>query len=360
MTTRRNFLASVLAASAMPSLTSLTWADAGNPRYLAAAREPGGGFALIGLTAEGRDAFRIALPARGHAACGHPLRPEAVAFARRPGTFAIVIDCARGQVHQRLEAPDGRHFYGHGTYSADGDTLFTTENHIASGQGRIGLWSRSDNYRRIGEIASGGIGPHDIFRLPGTDVLAVANGGILTALDRGRTKLNIGTMQPNLSYLTPRYGVVETVMLDPDLHKNSIRHLAVRADGLVAFAMQWEGDKAVAPPLLGLHRRGQPAILLSAPPPLQRRMSGYTGSIAISGDGGQIAITSPKRGVISLFGADGRFLKMLDRTDVSGISPFDDGFLATDGLGGLSKIIANRLLPAATSPRAWDNHLVRI
>ena len=98
MGTRRGFLAGLFAASALPRLS---WADAGDPCYLAAAKERDGGYALFGLDGQGRDLFRIALPDRGHAAAAHPVAPEAVAFARRPGTFALVIDCVTGAVAHR-------------------------------------------------------------------------------------------------------------------------------------------------------------------------------------------------------------------------------------------------------------------
>ena len=357
MTTRRGFLASLLAASTVPSLT---WADAGSPAFLAAAREPDGTFALFGLTAAGLDTFRIPLPTRGHAAAGHPTAPEAVAFARRPGTFALVINCVDGQVLSRLEAPRGRHFYGHGVFSADGDTLFTTENDYDAGQGVIGLWQRSAGYRRIGEIASGGIGPHDILRLPGTDMLVVANGGILTRPDSDRENLNPDTMQPNLSYLDATGAIDEVVMLDPALHQNSIRHLAVGAEGTVAFAMQWEGDPALFPPLLGLHRRGGTPVLAMAPEGVHRRMQGYAGSVGISGDGTQVAITSPKGGLACVFGIDGAAAGAVDRADICGIGSGPDGFVATDGLGGVLTIRAGQVSPLSVQDRAWDNHLIRL
>jgi hypothetical protein len=65
--------------------------------------------------------FQIPLPGRGHAAAIHPQKPQAVAFARRPGTFAVVTNCVTGQPSARLSAPAGRHFYGHGAFSRDGD-----------------------------------------------------------------------------------------------------------------------------------------------------------------------------------------------------------------------------------------------
>ncbi len=357
MATRRRFLTSLLAASALPTLS---WADAGNPRYLAAAREPDGGYALFGLGEDGQDRFRVPLPARGHAAAGHPHRPLAVAFARRPGTYALVIDCVDGHVLHRLYLPEGRRFNGHGAFSAGGEVLYTSEIDAATGAGVIGLWDTGRAFRRTGEWASFGIGPHEIARLPGSDLLVVANGGIRTALDDGRSKLNLDSMVPNLSYLGAGGGLLDQITLPPDLHQNSIRHLALRRDGLVAFAMQSEDPAALSVPLLGLHRRGESAILAAAPEVLQMRMKGYAGSIAFSGDGARVALTSPPGGVVSVFDAAGTFQQTLSRADVSGIGPAGQGFVTTDGMGGLCSIAQDGLVPLTAAPRAWDNHLVTL
>lgn len=349
---RRAFLASLLASASLPAAS---WADAGNPAYLAAAREADGGYALFGLDARGRDIFRIPLPARGHAACAHPAAPEAVAFARRPGTFALVIDCATGQTLNRLQAPEGRHFYGHGAFALGGRRLVTTENDIATGEGRLGLWNRQAGYRRVGEIASGGIGPHDILSLPG-DVLAVANGGIRTDPAQGRDKLNIPTMRPNLTYLDLSGRGLEQVTLDPDLHRASIRHLAW-SDGLLAFAMQWQGPVPDPAPLLGLHRRGTAPLLCAAPESEHLAMQGYAGSVAISG--ARIGITSPLGGRLHVFDRAGTFRASLHRADICGLAAGADGLLATDGRGGVLAA-GDSFAPLAHANRNWDNHLVRV
>ncbi|MBD3765345.1 MAG: DUF1513 domain-containing protein [Rhodobacterales bacterium] len=113
---RRQFLASLIAGATAPHLG---WAAAGSPEYLAAARAADGSQWLHGRTAGGESLFALPLPARGHAAA-HPHRAQAVAFARRPGSFALVIDCARGRLDARLTPPPGRQFNGHGVFSADG------------------------------------------------------------------------------------------------------------------------------------------------------------------------------------------------------------------------------------------------
>lgn len=357
MPSRRGFLATLLAAGGLPALS---WADAGSPAYVAAARDPDGSFALFGLTAAGVETFRVPLPDRGHAAAAHPTLPEAVAFARRPGTYMLVLDCVSGRVINHLQAPDGHHFYGHGAFVAGGDILCTTENHVETGQGHIGLWSRPDGYRRIGGFPSQGIGPHELKRIPDTDLLAIANGGIRTDPGQGREKLNIPTMQPNLAYADADRGVFDRVELAPELHKNSIRHLDITADGLVAFAMQWQGDLAEAPPLLGLHRRGQPVRLLSADFAEQMMMQGYAGSVAFCGDGSQVAITSPVGGRVHRFAVSGAFLGVMRRADICGVATAADGFFTTDGQGGIQHISGDNITPLHVAKRAWDNHVVAL
>lgn len=349
---RRHFLTSLLAGGAAPALS---WADAGGPVWLTAARDEKGAYALFGLAADGADCFRITLPGRGHAAAAHPTAPEAVAFARRPGIFGLVVNCATGAVAHRLRAAEGRYFYGHGAFVAGGDILVTTESDVAGERGVLGLWSRPDGYVRIGEIPSNGVGPHDILALPG-DVLAVANGGILTGY--GRTKLNLDTMRPNLTYLTVDDGPQEVVELDPEIHKLSIRHLAQR-DGMVAFAMQWQGGLPNPVPLLGLHRRGQAPVLCQADPAAQLAMDGYAGSVAMTAD--RIGITSPRGGRVHVFGTDGRFRQEFLRPDVCGLAARGPDLVATDGMGGILALAQDRATTLRlAAPRAFDNHLIRI
>ena len=197
MTTRRGFIGGL--ASFAGVAPSLGWAGLGAPAALSAAKLSNGTYRLIGFQASGSIEFSVDLPARGHAAAAHPLRAEAVAFARRPGRFALVLDCHSGVVLTQLDAPVGRHFYGHGAFSADGGLLFTTENEFDTARGVIGVWDTTDGYRRVGEFASGGIGPHEMRLMPDGTTLVVANGGIETHPDSGRTKLNIASMRPNLT-----------------------------------------------------------------------------------------------------------------------------------------------------------------
>ncbi|MDA5556833.1 DUF1513 domain-containing protein [Shimia sp. MMG029] len=354
MVSRRRVLAGLAASSLLPSAG---WASVGAPAFLSAARAPDGQFVLTGLTETGDISFTIPLPARGHAAAAHPTRAEAVAFARRPGTFALALDCRDGTVLARLNAPEGRHFYGHGAFSPNGTQLFTTENDYEAGLGVIGVWDVGAGYKRLGEVSSGGVGPHEMRLMPDGQSLVVANGGIETHPDMGRAKLNIPTMAPNLCYLDFSGTIVETASLPATFHKNSIRHLALHSDGTVALAMQWQGAEGAAPPLLGLHRRGGPITLLAAPERLHGALDGYAGSVAISGDGREVAITSPRGGVVHVFDlASGTFLRGVDQEDVCGIGARAAGFFFTTGTGAVGALGDS----VRQQPVQFDNHLVPI
>jgi hypothetical protein len=354
LTTRRGFLASLAAATALPGFG---WADAGDPAFLAAAREPDETFALYGVGADGSDRFRVPLPARGHAGAVHPTRPIAVVFARRPGHFALVLDCVTGATLARLAPPPGRLLQGHGTFSADGTVLYTSECDFGTSEGFVGQWD-ARVWRRTGEMPTHGIGPHEIALLPGQDVIVVANGGIHTTPDTDREKLNIDTMLPSLAYLAADGAGYDIVGLDPDLHQNSIRHLALSPDGLVAFAMQWEGDAALAPPLVGLHRRGEGVQLVAAPLAEHLRMHNYAGSVALSGDGTRLAITSPKGGVAQVFDIAGGHIATHARAETCGVAPLGTGLVTTDGTGGIFALTDAGLQPLVRANRAWDNHVV--
>ncbi|MEM7270388.1 MAG: DUF1513 domain-containing protein [Pseudomonadota bacterium] len=353
MPTRRGFLAGAAALGAAPA-----WADAGDPKFLAAARNTKGAFELHGLNAVGYSVFRLPLPARGHAAAAQPFRAEAVAFARRPGRFGLVIDCARGGIIRRLDAPGGRHFSGHGAFSRDGAMLVTTENDFDAGRGVLGLWAVDENYRRIGEIASGGIGPHEIIRtLDGG--FAVANGGILTHPSSGREKLNLATMRPNLTMFGQDLLQKDVLELEAALHQNSIRHIAAAPDGAIAIGMQWEGDLYEAPSLIAVAHDGR-IDAMDVGETIGIRLNGYIGSVAFDRKGETIAATAPRGDRLITLNRKGQGSSASVIKDVSGVAAARVGFLSTSGTGNVRLSASDSDQQDRSADVQWDNHLVPI
>lgn len=309
---------------------------------------------------QGREVFAASLPARGHDITLRPGGGEIVVFARRPGNWFVSLARDTGAVLNVVHAAAGRHFYGHGVFAPDARLLYATENDIASGGGVIGIYDATDGYRRVGEFASGGIGPHDLALLPGGHSMVIANGGLRTHPDTGREVLNPLDMRPNLVLLDLQSGqVMARHELGDSLRQLSIRHLAVRADGLIAFGCQYQGNPEDAPQLLGVLNPGGEARMLEVAEEPLYRMQNYIGSVAFDDGGDYLIGTSPQGGTALVWDmAQGRLLRSVAMSDVCGAAPLGSGaFLMTSGNAGISELYVSA---ASAVPHAsrwiWDNH----
>ena len=357
MIARRTFLAGLAAAAAAAPGAGL--AAAGAAAYVATAKLDDNTHVLIGLDIAGNERFRVALPARAHAGAARPGRAEVVVFAEAPGYFALVVDVSADQAIAELTPPDGHQFNGHGAYADGGATLLTVEQTSLGSEGRVGLWDVASGYTRIGEIPTHGFGPHDLCLMPDGRTLVVANTGLVTDA-QDQTKLNIAEMSPSLAYLSLAGELLEDIRLDAALRWGAIRHLALRDDGLVGFAMQWQGEPGLGRPLLGLHRRGRPPTLAQAPRADTLAMKDDGGTTAFSGDGTEIAITSPRGGQVHRFTAEGVFIGAETLTGVAGIAPYPEGFIATEGYGGIVTLGPQGARMLAEHDLAWDEHIVAL
>lgn len=342
--------------------------NAGQKRqYFAAARRlRNGAFEGAVFDDSGQDIATVVLPSRGHDVAVRQSTGECVVFARRPGTFAIAFHRPAKLPPLTFKAAPARHFYGHGVFGADGRLLFTTENDYANDRGIIGVRDATNGYRQIGEYLSHGVGPHDIAMLSDGRTLVVANGGISTHPEEGRRMLNVSSMQPNLTYIDAHTGeLLETHALADDLHKVSIRHLAVTPEDNVVFGCQFVGPKSEVPMLVGTHRRQQPVALVEAPSKTYGRLRNYVSSIATDRSGRFAMATSAKGSMALLIDLEKRLVvRELPLADVSGVARGANAtsFILSSGEG------TTHVLPGADSaPRqlarhdyAWDNHAVSL
>jgi hypothetical protein len=360
---RRSFLAALSAALGLPCTATARQSTA---RFLSAQATIDGDFAVAALDAAGEVLFQLPLPDRGHAVARRPQNSEAVVFARRPGSFAVVFDTVGGACRIELGSGEDRHFFGHGVFSADGRWLFSAENDVDSGQGVIGVRDAENGYRRVREFPTYGTGPHDVSWLADGTTLVVANGGILTKPETGRAKLNRATMAPSLSYIDGRDGrLLGDFRLAPELHQLSIRHLSLADDDTAAAGMQFEGDAEALVPLVGIHRGSGEIALLAAPDATLRKMNNYCGDICFDCSGRTIAASSPRGNIICFWDlATTGFLGAVELRDACGLAPLPDPdrFLITSGTGALYRVDGRRgqvetLVSDIDAADRWDNHV---
>lgn len=343
-------------------------ADGAPTLWLSAGQSADGTDRVAGFGTDGAIAFAEPLPDRGHAPAIRPGGRQAVICARRPGTFAAVVDLPSGRIVHRIDAAEGRHFYGHGAFSPDGRRFFATENAQDTGDGRIGLYDAADGWRRAGEWPAGGIGPHDLRLLPDGRTLAVAIGGIRTHPATGREKLNLDTMAPALVLMDTADGrIVERFDMPAQLHRLSLRHLAVGRDGAIGAVMQDQAETGELRPLVAMARPGGRLRFFEAPDPVLMRMAGYCGSAAFDRSGTVLGVSSPRGGLFTFWSLDGTLLATAPVRDGCGIAADRraGAFVLSSGMTGLWRfdVAAHRLeaLAPAGDPLAhWDNHLTGV
>ncbi len=171
-----------------------TGVDAGD--LIAACRRPDGTYSVVVLTLDGAVLRELPLEGRGHDIALDRASGQAVVFARRPGSFALAFDIQDRREPVLFTTPANRHFYGHGVFSRDGRLLYATEHDNETRAGLIGIYDATGGYKRIGEVPTYGIGPHEVILLADGKTLAVANGGIETHVESGSRGARSSTSIP--------------------------------------------------------------------------------------------------------------------------------------------------------------------
>jgi hypothetical protein len=359
---RRRILAGLASSAAILALPRHAVPGFNAECFAAARKDDRGNFSAALFTLDG-DVQSVELPGRGHDVALKPDASEWVAFARRPGRFGVAVN-ASGRDPVWFASDPGRHFFGHGVFSADGRLLYATENDYARAAGMIGVRDASGGYKQIGEFPAYGMEPHDIALLSDGRTLVIANGGIRTHPDSGADELNIPDMQPSLSYVDVSTGdLLEEHRLAPALHQLSIRHLAVAASDIVVFGCQYRGPEQDAPALVGFHRRGEAPVVIEAPGDTQIGLRNYIGSVAADRGGGMVAASAPKGGIVTYWDVEARrYLGASSLNDGCGLAPTHQAahFLLTSGEGWLATADTSGAMSRQLSAYHWDNHAILV
>ena len=312
----------------------------------------------------------IALPSRGHGVVVSTTNKHIALVARRPGNWILVTDYL-GREIVKVTGNKNRRFNGHACFSDDGRYFYTTENDFENQRGVVGVHDIHDGYKKIDELSSYGVGPHELLSV-GPNTIAVANGGIHTHPSKPRKKLNLDTMVPSLVYLDVRSGQkIDEYRLND--HKLSIRHMAKDRNNNLVLALQYAGDKTKKVPLVAFHRGEQHIQYGQADDIVWQSLNHYTASAACNSMDNITAVTSPRGNRVTFWNTKtGEYMASQYCADVAGVAYHEKSntFITSNGRGDVNewhvmrseqneKIItqatSNLLFNVAESQ--WDNHM---
>ncbi len=320
---RRKTLAGLAALAGLGA-----WSFAPTPAFaknngavqLAAAWERGGSF-HIGLLSTQPGAGN---PLQVHASLEVPTRAHGLfvlpdgsvlATARRPGDWLVRWQPGQRAVPQWLWQEDGqRSFNGHVIATADGTRLFTTETDVETGASWVGV-RNARSLQKIAEWPTHGIDAHELTwdlrtTRHGTPTLIIANGGVPTALETGRVKRDLDTMDSSIVRLDARTGALLGQWRLQD-QRLSLRHLAWSPDGhkprSLGIALQAEHDNSAArdaAPVLALFD-GTALRVVPTPERIAQTIHGYGGSVAATPSGW--AVSCPRANGVAIYTPQGEW-----------------------------------------------------
>lgn len=361
---RRNFLGlagfGTLAAAATLGGWTLS-RHSSQPLLLSARNDADGQHFAVGYRLDGSQAFSTQVRERCHDVVAHPHLPLALFVGRRPSRESYLIDCRDGRIVQTLHSPADRHFYGHAVFHHSGEWLYSTENDTRDpGRGVLGVYRLlAGQLQRQQELSSHGIGPHQLLWLPDGETLVVANGGIRTEAD-SREALNLDAMESSLVLMQRDGSLLSKEQLPTQM--NSIRHLAIAADGTVVSGQQYQGDPSDNAAMLAIKRPGQPLQVFPVAETQRQAMQQYCASLAIHDELRLLALTAPRGNRLFIWDLDSAAVRLdIALPDCAGVGAVAEGFVVSSGTGRCrlydcrdGHVRSHALsLPAGL----WDNHL---
>ena len=241
--------------------------------------------------------------------------------------------------------------------------LYASSNNFKARKGAVARIDVGKNYKKIRHLDAYGIGTHEIAdQKDGT--IVIANGGVVTHPDYGRTKLNLSTMKPSLVTIDAvSYKKITEVELPTESHQLSIRHLAIFPNSSQLVGLQYFGKSQIFHPVLA-YGNASSLNLVQLPQEILPAMRNYCGSVACDTSGGFAAAASPKGGTVIFVerkGNECQYHHHFKMKDVCGILATKNHyeFLLSNGLGEVHLYNAKEKISKRYHlfPVKFDNHL---
>lgn len=240
--------------------------------------------AMLDMDEPGAEATSIPLSFLAHGITQSPHEPQQYVLFEKRGPGSCVVDLATKEVVRTIEAGKGRHFYGHGVFSADGSLLFCTESDAADGhRGYVAVRDAKD-YTLLGDFPSYGRAPHDCMLHGDGATLVIANGGSPVGHPEGPSVVGVDVKSQALEWCEE--------IPDPQIGAG---HLAMtQAGDLAVVSAPRDGlDPDTSCGGVSLRPAGGRLTVAREPAEVTRALLGETLSVAIHEPTGVVGATTP-------------------------------------------------------------------
>jgi hypothetical protein len=230
-----------------------------------------------------------------HGVHSNPANKSRMALFEKKGPGACEFDLTSRKITRYIPTHKGRHFYGHGAYTLNGETLFATETELTNMRGVIAIRNTRDmDY--LGEFPSYGLEPHECKLIDNGRTLVVTNGGG-----------TVSGQAPSVAYIdVNNQQLIEKVELSNDAINAG--HIAVAEDGSLVV---------VSAPRLGLGEthlggvsirpKGETMQTIKKEA-ISQQIYGEALSVVIVPGKGIAAVTHPSSNMITLWSTKNRSL----------------------------------------------------
>ena len=287
---------------------------------------------------------KIPLSFRGHGTIKHPKKAWTVLVFPQRGGMAAEVDIKSRKVSKQIAAETGQQFYGHGIFSDDGSTLFSTEINLKNGSGILAIRD-SMTYKVIGKYETGGFIPHDVKLINNGKTLIVANAAPKA------------TDKTSLAYIDIHSG---KILENPstDFPKASFAHLALATGGEI-FISTTPIDNKMAGRVF-IRTPGKAIEVLPLPDLVLAKVEGQALSLAIDNQRGIVGVTIPQTGRVLFWNFHERkFLKQIEMPRPCGMVLNQAGTHYIVSIpSGVLQIIDAKTLVTVSHPTAINHKLM--
>ena len=133
-------------------------------------------FDLLDLDSGAETPNRVILDFLAHGFSVFPKQKTLAVLLEKRGPGGALVDLKECALLKTIDPLSGHHFYGHGSFSQNGDVLFAVETNLQTNDGVISVRD-PNSFQCLEQFPTYGMAPHDCVMIDQGKTLVITNGG---------------------------------------------------------------------------------------------------------------------------------------------------------------------------------------